>query len=469
MINKTLVSVKVFFCATFLFFACSDKEIFVQDLPQDEPAIPEDSISVSAKQAIEVANAFFNKQEGFSALKNSMSKQNASVEAIKDENNPLMYVVNFPEGGWAIISATRDYYPVLAYSEENSFLLAPDMGPVAFWMDMIKDDIKASKNFDDQEKSEINILWKSYETGTFQISLESTLKSSDPAYDAYITRKSQLITQYYPGWTYIVSLVDAQNYLNQDDWQDLLNVAYNKNSPPEYTLVVLKLTDLSQQVGPLLATNWHQGSPFNNLTGCTSAGCVTIAMAQIMKFHEHPSIFNWSDIPISGISLYQNTELLILNIGYALGLNFVNCNVGVNNNKIKSAFQSFGYSTTIKNHNHNDVYNEIINYQRPISMGGYPNSILGIPCGEGHQWVCDGVIHFYRLTTYFVEYQKSNYTYTTYNLTSPSKPDTSSTETLFFHMNWGWSPSYNAWFAYGSANSGNGNFQYGRTNAYVHP
>ena len=43
------------------------------------------------------------------------------------------------------------------------------------------------------------------------------------------------------------------------------------------------------QVGPLLETEWHQYSPFNNL--CPNqypAGSDVIAVAQIMKYYAHP-------------------------------------------------------------------------------------------------------------------------------------------------------------------------------------
>lgn len=63
------------------------------------------------------------------------------------------------------------------------------------------------------------------------------------------------------------------------------------------------------QVGPLLDSNWHQNAPFNNLCPIwpgdgerSFAGCVAIAMAQIMKYHEWPvqgegsSFYFWEGI-----------------------------------------------------------------------------------------------------------------------------------------------------------------------------
>ena len=48
------------------------------------------------------------------------------------------------------------------------------------------------------------------------------------------------------------------------------------------------------EVGPLLTTAWHQGSPYNNLCpmgdgGRTVVGCVATATAQILRYHSSPS------------------------------------------------------------------------------------------------------------------------------------------------------------------------------------
>jgi len=68
--------------------------------------------------------------------------------------------------------------------------------------------------------------------------------------------------------------------------------------------------DEYEQVAPLLSTTWHQGCVFNSLLkaeseiGCTNlpcdrvyAGCVPIAMAQVMKYYKYPSTYNWGLMP----------------------------------------------------------------------------------------------------------------------------------------------------------------------------
>lgn len=52
---------------------------------------------------------------------------------------------------------------------------------------------------------------------------------------------------------------------------------------------------LADYVRPMLTTKWHQQSPFSDRTpGNYPAGCVAIAVAQIMAYHEYPRDYcNW--------------------------------------------------------------------------------------------------------------------------------------------------------------------------------
>jgi hypothetical protein len=53
---------------------------------------------------------------------------------------------------------------------------------------------------------------------------------------------------------------------------------------------------LTEQIGPLLQVEWGQGYPYNKFcpdSGCTNyyghvpAGCVAVATAQIMSYHQY--------------------------------------------------------------------------------------------------------------------------------------------------------------------------------------
>ena len=465
-------SAKILLCAIFIFFACSDKLIIDQELHQNEPAIPEDATFVSTKQAIEVANAFFHKQDGLSAIKNSTGERKASVEVVKDENNPLLYVVNYPEGGWAIVSATRDYYPILAYSDENKFDLIPD-GPASIWLAETKEAIHVCNALDDNQKTSISFLWKEYESQNDKISNGSMLKSFTDPLSAFYYRRNELTYLYgSSGWTTYYALSDFPGYLQTDLslYNSLVSSANSYGSPPEYTIVGIKETAVNYTlVGPLLTTQWKQSNPFNYYCANGSAGCVTISLAQIMNFHKYPSTYIWNSMHENPTPQNSSIPWLIYQVGLALGINYTTPGSSAKDNDIKNALNSFGYIYTLANHDASDVWNELVNNNRPVSMGGYTNSILGVPCGDGHQWVCDGVKQPKTNFSYFVEYLQfdgTNYSYNGFG-SSPSNHGISTIYGLtYYHQNWGWGGLSDGWY-YNTTFPSGSYYQYERKNFYI--
>lgn len=145
---KAFYSVKVVFllCFTALFFSCNDSEYLnVEQEFLDSQEVSnqreDESSFVPLSKAIEVADAFLNGRTATTASSRSAQTKQVDGNPIKipDENGtPLMYIINYREGGFAIVSATKNCYPVLAYSDEGSFTLSKDMGGAAVWLDKTK-------------------------------------------------------------------------------------------------------------------------------------------------------------------------------------------------------------------------------------------------------------------------------------------------------------------------------------------
>lgn len=74
-------------------------------------------------------------------------------------------------------------------------------------------------------------------------------------------------------------------------------------------------------VGPLISATWGQDRDFNSLCPLVPdrdddralAGCVTVALAQIMYHHQHPNLYNWSSMS-AGSSCTGDTPLLMSDI-----------------------------------------------------------------------------------------------------------------------------------------------------------
>ena len=78
----------------------------------------------------------------------------------------------------------------------------------------------------------------------------------------------------------------------------------NKSAPPEECYEHEEI----YTKGPLMNTLWYQTGVFNDdLPSITcngysfqiNAGCVPIAMAQVMKYYQYPTNYNWASMPLT--------------------------------------------------------------------------------------------------------------------------------------------------------------------------
>jgi len=319
--RKKLIKPAVLLLAMVFVFACSDKYMGDYDylnLGTKVSITLNDETFVSSELATDVANTFLSKENAKNGIAKSLSS--ATVETIMDRNNLSMYVVNYPEGGWVIVGATKNYYPVLAYSDEGNFEMRPndEMGGVIVWLEETQEAVRVSASFADSTKAQMRRLWQAYEKNDFKVIENSGAKNQQDMEDRIrALNRSNLRSE---GW-FFSSLDDAQYDLDYYTYQEILNMANYFNGSSQFTIVGLK----SNTTGPLMTTQWHQGSPFNahvdthmsNHTGSNGwlAGCGPVAMAQIMKYHGKPAS---NFIPQKNKFPHQGHWDLFDNIGWSI-------------------------------------------------------------------------------------------------------------------------------------------------------
>lgn len=205
----------------------------------------------------------------------------------------------------------------------------------------------------------------------------------------------------------------------------------------------------------IMETAWGQGPPYNLLTPIcdddgdhTPAGCVAVAMAQVMNYWQHPDDFPWDVMK----NYYSSDEIsrsayetagLMKNIGDNVSMNYGCDGSSASLNKAKKALvNDYGY-------NHNIVYDDYriddiknnIQFGYPVILGGYRTirEWLGITIYlNGHAWVADG---------YWLEYDRyKEVCYTGGGV--PIERYYSKNHQYYIHMNWGWSNGYgeNTWY-----------------------
>ena len=466
-----------------LLSACSkESDVAIESELQAEALLtPENGTFVSLTKATDIASVFFGTLSDNPATKSNA--RIASTETIRDSkrnNEPSMYVVNYSGGGFVIVGATRNYYPILAYSDEGNFVMSENMGGIVVWLEETQEAIRQSESLDVETKSQMHNLWKQYSPIVNEVSSSIITKVPTPEQDlARDYRIGQLNSLGYI--CYSLASAYSNGLINLNQYQSYSMIGSDLGVPDHTIIVFGSRYDLVSQVEQLLSTYWHQGTPFNDNCNGQAAGCATIAMAQVMKLHKYPSTYTWSNMPDYGWQTLStsSTQGFIRTVGDALGINYNSGSSGVKPSKLKSTFQNFGYTATLDGHNSTLTENELRIYHRPVIMTGYTSKdIWGNGTGDGHAWVCDGFRRYDSSDLFFVEFLQGDpgsYYYSSKNpydyvpsLQNPSYYTTISY--LYFHMNWGWgenSQTPPGWFASNDVSTHLGNFQYDRSCLYI--
>ena len=202
---------------------------------------------------------------------------------------------------------------------------------------------------------------------------------------------------------------------------------------------------VTEQFGPLMQTTWNQFGPYNYYTPNNNpTGCVAVATAQIMRYHEWPNTFNWSIMPNQAWT--TNTgSLEIASLMYDIGINvdmeYSASGSGAKSEDARDALvNNYGYSSTA-NYSSYDFFT----VQQNIKWG-YPVYMSGCRSYETHgtwfweyttyqnchAWVCDGYKQQYDV---YIHNEGTQYEYTQ-----------SENSYEWLYMNWGWGSYGDGWF-----------------------
>ena len=352
---------------------------------------------ISTSQIEDIANDIFvTNNTVFS--KGGEKKDIRDIKPIgSDENLPSYYVINYEDGGFLIMSSDKRALPVLAFSEEHNFNL---------------------------------------DTNTFPGSLVDWLKSQDE----YILKvrdgvaDGSIITVGEELW----EIANIENYISSKTNDKNKTIASKSScSGPTVTL----------QYGPLTSTTWGQLDGYNNSApdydctntdnGRTPTGCVATAMAQIMKYHEHPSSYNWSIMPDGKGS--DETSRLMKDAGDSVNMNWGCKASGALTSDTPSAFKNtFGYSSAeYTEFNDSTLESELAAGFPVILRGGEKTTtwLFFTAYENGHAWVCDGIRR----------------------VSAPAQINmgraglqTVCVQSWSYYMNWGWGGKDNGWYSYGN-------------------
>lgn len=337
---------------------------------------------------------------------------------------------------------------------------------LSIWRTETEDAILNSNNLPEQHLSIIRGLWNEFSSQSEEFQDEvDVLSYTNEQYLRFRERLGEL-NSLAPGYS-LGPLSSAAQFLSPEEYNDLVNIANSYGSPLECTVVGYKRNPV-EEVGPLIGATWHQGAGFNDLCPNNAvAGCVAVAMGQIMKYHQFPLSYNWTNIPLNRGT--WDSQKLIYDLGLATDMDYGTDGSGTGLLETLDGFSSFGYTVSLNNHQPHQVLDEIFLNNRPVYMTGF-RKLEGGNSKVGHAWVAEGAQKHDQTVIYFVEYQMVDGDYSSIGGPSLGSPRNSSGfSTFYFYLNWGWNGSGNGWFLSDHPDSPNGSYQFDRKNILVHP
>lgn len=317
------------------------------------------------------------------------SEQLQLAEVLTDSQNlPCVYVFNQPDGGFVVMAADDCVLPVLGYSTNGHYDAADVPANMSAWL-------------------------LTYRDAVSEIAADNRRQ-----HNLHPTMATQ--------------------------WQTLL-----ENTPTAHLREVV--------VEPLLVTTWGQQPYYNALcptgeNGRAITGCVATAMGQIMRYWQHPAqghgshthvcnygayegyedygalfvdyssaTYNYSLMPAaltstSPMAQVNEVAKLLYHCGVSVNMMYSPDGSGANSEDVPGALRKyFGYSCN--NFTYKNGESSWINLLKACLDQGQPIYYSGSGDDGGHAFVCDG-------------YDEDNY----------------------FHFNWGWRGSYDAYFAVSNLN-----------------
>jgi len=347
------------------------------------------------------------------------------------------YVINFKDDqGYVILSGDYRTVPVFAHADKGSFPAPGDSLHVSLAMvlEQALDHVDYTRDSIPEVTPEILSLWMSMGLDG-SIPPPSQCDCSNPTYECEQTCN----TGGSSGGT-------TGGGITGGDGGGVLGRPYT-----EYAYS-------SRGIDPkyfMLETAWEQRECFNDHSkdlGCTGyedtrawAGCVAIAMAQVMRYYKYPpDTYNWDAMPIDKNDTSANCDeaaRLIRYCGDAVNMHW-GCNESraqLSNVSRSLSELSYYNGGNVKSFDRSEVWDEIFS-THPVILGGCRDSFSignwNIWGTHGHAWVCDG-----------------------YKKVFDSNGNLVSSE---LHMNWGWGPKQLNWTYDFITKDGTRNYQYGQ-------
>lgn len=252
---------------------------------------------------------------------NSVSRYNSTTidTVCGKDGKPTIYVVNYGEdNGFVLVSAVKTAFPILAFNDTGHYDVH-NINPAAkFGLENILLNVTESLSLP-ADSTAVNInIWKTFELQPSIISrynvYEDDFDSWSPDVQEMYKESLFVVRDYVSDWKpseygYLESGF-RENFLGGVSEDEIYNTAEG-NCYPQFMSRYMQLSVVRHRIQVLLDyevansvnTNWDQINGFNQSYPRLAngelayAGCVPVAIGQIMRYYKWPSNYIWDDMP----------------------------------------------------------------------------------------------------------------------------------------------------------------------------
>lgn len=340
----------VFFISAILFSCQEEESLHNASFLVNKNAISKDFAYEIAENLVSQSSGFYF--ESATMKSGKQVKKVKSLKEIKTKNSETaFYIVNYESGGFVLISADKRIDPILAFSEDNSFQTDTDYPEnLQYWLDLTVKQIEYVKEKNVEQNEETKFLWEK-----------------------------------------LVIYPDDDNDGGSDDGGG--GSGGSDGCTPSTSI---------KKYGPYLETTWDQIHCYNQLCptmselGCqyggsngrALTGCIATAMAQVMRYHEYPTSYNWNIMPNYSIFIapydipgYIEISRLMRDAGDAIDMHYeCNGSWAYNKHVAPALNNTFGY-----------VNAKFGDFSSSLALCDIAKGRPFIFHGGDHGWVCDGM------------------------------------------------------------------------------
>ncbi len=422
----------------------------VPEVPVAHVTVPDRSEEVTEAAVRSVAALF-----GADDATRAGEREIESVHTLRSQSgDALCYVVNYADDkGFIVVSATKDYMPVLAFGDEGRFdVESIDKTGVSVWLAEQQAVIEHAAELPDSVRLRCRAMWEAYNTTREPLWTDPVTRSDVDVVNLITRSIREWEAEGYTVYRYSDYLDSDEFYYLPDATQDEIRKSIIYANPyyggrEAVTFVLSKLIKDNGSVSPLLKTKWEQANGYNQyIPGYGDVGCAAVAIGQIMKYHRYPSSYNWDEM--SDNNPTSTTAAFLYDVGKKIGIPYGTGPSGTYIENVEAALKAhFGYSdATVCSYDKNTIVSDL-DRKRPVYIRGVDVSIP-----TAHAWVCDGYYHVKEtLDLKVMALEDCPSSYEPDRFQNPCNFNILKYFDAFhYHMNWGWGGKNDGYFMLGT-------------------